>query len=310
MLRIALVLVVVSGAAAADDAARNCKGTTESETRGSSMISTRHVTVTAPGVLETFSAAKIADAPDTVMLAADDWGAGVEEGTQSQENSKSTLMPLSRLQTFGLASGLAYSHTVLYYACILMAGFLLAATTHGLHCSKAESMAPGSNKDKVGKLHHCKEVGSGDANETDAFGCTSLHVAAHGGSVDAVRALLAAKADANVREAWDETPLHFAARAGHAEVCAALLESGAEANVLNASGCTPLVEAATAGKRESCSMLLDHGCHAGGISDEQLPPMLSMLMLSKILAGGQDESGKQSHQSHDPFIRGDHNQQR
>jgi len=236
--------------------------------------------------VETYSVAKLEDAPDTVMLAADDWGAGVEEGTQSAGNSTSTLMPLSRFQTFGLASGLAYSHTALYYACILMAGFLLAAIIPGLHRSMAECMSPGSNMDKVCKLHRCKEVGSGDANETDTFGCTALHLAAHGGSVDTVRALLAAKAEANVREAWDETPLHFAARAGHAEVCAALLEFGAEANVLNASGCTPLVEAAGAGKRESCSILLDHGCHAGGISDEQLPPMLSMLMASRILAGG------------------------
>ena len=166
-----------------------------------------------------------------------------------------------------------------------MAGFLLAATTQGLHRTVTERMAPGSSKEKVDTLRRCKEVGSGEANGTDALGCTALHLAAHEGSVDAVCALLAANADANVREAWDETPLHFAARAGHAEVCAVLLKFKAEANASNMSGCTPLVEAARAGRQASCSILLDHGGHAGGISDEQLPPVLSMLMLSRIVAG-------------------------
>jgi len=295
MLRLLLVLGVASKAIAAADSAKNCKATIdEVETHGSSLVEiTRQVTVTAPGIVESYSAAKLADAPDAVMLAADDWGAGVEEeGTQSHGNSASTLTPLSHLQTFGSASGFTYSHTAVYYACILMAGFLLAAITQGFHRAIADRMAPGSDMENVGKLHHGKEVGSGEANETDAFGCTSLHLAAHGGSVDAVRALLVANADANVPEAWDETPLHFAARAGHAEVCAALLEFSAEANVLNASGFTPLLVAARAAKRETCSILLDHGGHAGGISDEQLPPILSMLMLSRIVAGGQDAAAR------------------
>merc|ERR1740123_2778603 len=226
--------------------------------------------------MEDYSVAKLEDAPDALMLAADDLGVVTEEeGLQSQGISASTLTPPSRLQTFGSASGLAYSHSAVYYACILMAGFLLAAATHGLHRATAERMAPGSNMEKGGK----------EANETDVFGCTALHMAAHRGSVDAVRDLLATNADANAREAWDETPLHFAAREGHAEVCGALLKFGVEANAVNASGFTPLVEAARAGKRASCSILLDHGGHAGGISDEQLPPVLSMLMLSRIVAG-------------------------
>jgi hypothetical protein len=281
MFLLVLVLSAASGATVAAYSERSCTDTIECEPRGSSMISAQRVTVTSPGIVEDYSAAKLADAPDAVMLAADDWGVVIEEeGTQPQGTS-STLTPRSRLQTVGSALVHAYTICAVYHACILLAGFLLAATTHGLHRAIAERMAP-----SVDKLQWCRDTGSEEANQTDGFGCTALHVAAHGGSADAVRALLAANADANAREAWDETPLHFAARSGNAEVCTALLKVSAEANALNASGCTPLVEAACAGKRASCSVLLDHGGHAGGILDEHLPPMLSMLILSRIVAAG------------------------
>mmetsp|Transcript_131589 Transcript_131589/g.256349 ORF Transcript_131589/g.256349 Transcript_131589/m.256349 type:complete len:298 (+) Transcript_131589:85-978(+) len=290
MLRLLVVLGVASGALAADDSSKSCKSTASTyATQGSSMISTRHVTVTAPGIVEPYSTAKLADAPDAVLLAADDGGAVIEEeSAQPQGDSVSTLTLPSRLQTFTSAFFFSYTKSAVYYAFILMAGFMLAATAHGLRQAIAGRMAPRSDMEKLDKLHCCRGMGSGDANKTDAFGCTALHLAALKGPADAVCALLAANADANARETWDETPLHFAARAGHAEVCAALLKFKAEANASNASGFTPLVEAARAGKRASCSILLDHGGHAGGISDEQLPPMLSMLMLSRILSEGQD----------------------
>jgi len=283
MIFLVVVLGVASETLAAAKSARSCKSTDECASHGSSMISTRQVTVTAPGIMETYSSAKLADAPDAVMLAADDWDSVIEEeGTNPQESSASALMPPSRLKTFGSGAFGAYIHSAIYYACILMAGFLLAAITR----------TAASTMEKSDEMNCCRDTGSGDANETDTFGCTALHLAAHGGSADAVRVLLEANADANVREAWDETPLHFAARAGHAEVCDMLLKFGAEPNALNASGCTPLIEAARGGKRASCSVLLDHGGHAGGILDEQLPPTLSMLMLSRIVSAGQDDASR------------------
>jgi len=289
MFRLVLVLSIASQAVAVSDSARSCKSSMDCETHGSSMISTHRVMVTAPGIVEDYSAAILADAPDALMLAADDQGVVIEEeegeGTGSQRNSASTLTPPSYHQSGGAALLHAYCYSAAYYACILVAGFLLSATIHGLRQAVAERMVRGSDMDSVDMLQCCRDIGSEEANETDAFGCTPLHLAAHAGSADDVRALLAANADVNVREAWEEAPLHFAARAGNADICASLLEFGADANVLNASGCTPLVEAARAGKRASCSILLDQGGHAGGISDEQLPPMLSMLLLGRIVAG-------------------------
>jgi len=116
----------------------------------------------------------------------------------------------------------------------------------------------------------------------DSWGCTSLHCAAASGA--SVEGLLESGADVNAREAWDETPLHFAARAGHLEACKLLIAKGSDINAANTDGHTALVIAAEHKMSAVCELMLDHGGHANGVSDEDLPPMLSALLTIRMFA--------------------------
>lgn len=118
--------------------------------------------------------------------------------------------------------------------------------------------------------------------ETDAFGCTRLHTAAHEGNRVEVRKLLEGKAFVDACEAWDETPLHMAAKMGHAEVCKLLIEHGASVNKVNADDKTPLFLAASASHEEACRVLLDNGAGAGGADDASLPPLLCALLVQRV----------------------------
>jgi hypothetical protein len=129
-----------------------------------------------------------------------------------------------------------------------------------------------------------------DCENTDAFGCTALHLAAAHGKVSDVRALLERGYNPNSREAWDETPLHMAARCGSLQVCIQLLNSGAEVNALNASDKTPLYVAAVSKHEAVCEFLLDNGAHAADQDDASLPPMLSALMFQRLLTDLHKES--------------------
>jgi hypothetical protein len=141
---------------------------------------------------------------------------------------------------------------------------------------------------------HCTEAAcfkaKADCENTDAFGCTALHLAAAHGKVSDVRALLERGYNPNSREAWDETPLHMAARCGSLQVCIQLLNSGAEVNALNASDKTPLYVAAVSKHEAVCEFLLDNGAHAADQDDASLPPMLSALMFQRLLTDLHKES--------------------
>lgn len=112
--------------------------------------------------------------------------------------------------------------------------------------------------------------------------CTALHMAAHCNCIAVAEALLDKRADVNVCDAWDETPLHFAARAGNVEVCKLLLENHASVNASNADGNTPLLVAAQARKTTICELLLDRGAHTGGVCEDEVPSLLSNILMSRI----------------------------
>lgn len=127
------------------------------------------------------------------------------------------------------------------------------------------------------------------ATSEDACGCTALHVAAHCASVQIVQELLERGADVNAREAWEETPLHFAAKAGDVDVCQLLISFGAKLNAVNLSDCTPLMAAARADKEAVCTFLLDRGAECGA-DDVDVPPVLSSLLLARIIRGPEEMS--------------------
>jgi len=118
--------------------------------------------------------------------------------------------------------------------------------------------------------------------ETDVWGCTALHRVAHVNDSLEVRSLLEQGFDPDVRDIWDETPLHMAARSGEIEAARELLAFGADINARNANDKTPLVEAAEAGHELVCAFLLDRGATAGGLEDQDIPALLSLLMLQRM----------------------------
>lgn len=83
-----------------------------------------------------------------------------------------------------------------------------------------------------------------DPDLVNSGGLTPLHMASHGGRLDAVSALLAGGASPNAKTATGQTPLHFAANAkNNKEVVLALLNAGANASAEDSGGHTPVMYA-------------------------------------------------------------------
>ena len=68
----------------------------------------------------------------------------------------------------------------------------------------------------------------------------SIHEAARGGNIEAVKQHLAAGTDVNGKGRLGLTVLHNAAAAGHKEITQLLIAKGADVNAKGASGRTPL----------------------------------------------------------------------
>lgn len=130
------------------------------------------------------------------------------------------------------------------------------------------------------------------ADRGDHCGCSALHVAADCGSVSLARLMLDSGASVNAREAWEETPLHLAARAGSAGVCELLLARRAELDAPNSNDASPLLVAAQAGKEDVCDFLLTRGAGVGPcLKDEDLPPILSALLVRRVFEASVTPSG-------------------
>lgn len=129
-----------------------------------------------------------------------------------------------------------------------------------------------------------------DLHKLDSWGCTVLHYAAKGGSVDITRCLLDRGLQVNATEVWDETPLHIAARAGHKDVCELLINEGADMDALNAQDWTPLIVAGHEKKQDVCSFLFSQGAGVAGLADSELPSMISLMIAQQVLmkAAGMD----------------------
>jgi uncharacterized protein len=84
---------------------------------------------------------------------------------------------------------------------------------------------------------------------------TALGNAAATGSVEIVRALLAAKANVNARQTGWQTPLMVAVRANHADVVRLLLAAGADTAAKDACGRTALTFATSLARRQIVDLL-------------------------------------------------------
>merc|ERR1719181_2371496 len=87
----------------------------------------------------------------------------------------------------------------------------------------------------------------------------------------------------NAVDVWDQTPLHFAARAGNVAVCKILIDRGALVDAADAQEYTALHVAAKLQHEATCEFLLDQGAGVHSISDANIPPMLSALLVKRIL---------------------------
>ncbi|AMQ89363.1 ankyrin repeat domain-containing protein [Marinobacter sp. LQ44] len=96
----------------------------------------------------------------------------------------------------------------------------------------------------------------------------TLHIAAHTGKVEALRALHPAIYDLNARDFRGNTPLMTAVKADREDMVEALLSMGARPNVYNQDYRFPL-KLAVFNKSESVvKQLLNHGAHPDGFSEQ------------------------------------------
>lgn len=98
-----------------------------------------------------------------------------------------------------------------------------------------------------------------DIEARDDDNNTPLILAATGGHVNIVKALLEKRADVEATNHSRAAALSCAAEKGHAEIVQSLLAAGAQVNVKNADGMTPLALAAGSGHLKVAEMLLEEG---------------------------------------------------
>ena len=91
----------------------------------------------------------------------------------------------------------------------------------------------------------------------------TIHGAARGGDIEAVKEFLAAGADVNAKNAIDETPLDLAAMNGYKETAELLIAKGANVNAKNKRGDTSLNWAIRFKKPETAALIRKNGGKRG-----------------------------------------------
>mmetsp|Transcript_26796 Transcript_26796/g.59197 ORF Transcript_26796/g.59197 Transcript_26796/m.59197 type:complete len:244 (-) Transcript_26796:32-763(-) len=123
-------------------------------------------------------------------------------------------------------------------------------------------------------------------DQCDSFDCTALHYAATAGNMAVVEVLLAAGAT-HTQDCWGQFPLHMAASSGAAvEVLAHdMVEKQMSLDQPDESGMSALMLAASGGHRRACEVLLRFGCSLDGLADDELPPVLSEVLMCRLVSG-------------------------
>ncbi len=109
---------------------------------------------------------------------------------------------------------------------------------------------------------------------------TPLATACERGHTRAVEYLLLCGANANVTNAWAKSPLHVAAKDGHYACVDALLKHGADIDcVVGTYSTTPLMEASWNGHARTVKLLLERGANIYARSSLHLRPTARLLAL-------------------------------
>ena len=87
----------------------------------------------------------------------------------------------------------------------------------------------------------------------------SIHKAASGGNIEAVKQHLTAGTDVNAKNKIGSTPLNYAALKGHGEIVELLIAEGADVNARDNYKWTPLNYAAHGGHKEIAELLITAG---------------------------------------------------
>ena len=99
----------------------------------------------------------------------------------------------------------------------------------------------------------------------------SIHDAAEGGNIEAVKQQIAAGTDVNAKDEWGVTPLHNAATK---EIVELLIAAGADVHAKgDEAGETPLHNAAYEGHKEIAELLIAAGANVSAISDGGITPL-------------------------------------
>lgn len=102
-------------------------------------------------------------------------------------------------------------------------------------------------------------AGAEDSVQCGRFNKLAVHIAAEGGQVDILKALIDRGGDVNALSGNHNTALHYAARKSRGDVIDVLVAAGANVRAQAVDGCTPLHDGAGVSSHEAVLALLRHG---------------------------------------------------
>jgi len=105
----------------------------------------------------------------------------------------------------------------------------------------------------------------------------TIHGAARGGDIEAVKEFLAVGADVNAKDDYGWAPLLWAAFNGHKEAAELLIAEGADVNAKGDDGCTPLHTAAEWGYKKIIVLLIANGADVNAKDDYGWTPWQSVM---------------------------------
>ena len=151
----------------------------------------------------------------------------------------------------------------------LIAAFVFLASALAAQAPSDERFYQAVRNNDLAALR--KLIAAEGVNARDGLGQTPLMLASAFGSLDAVRALLAAGADARAGSNAGVTALHWAATSP--EKTRALLDAGADVDRRAPDGATALMKAVLWGDLETIDLLLAHGADVHALDRDGWSPL-------------------------------------